>query len=117
MLQRTVYRPLTFLLCAYVLFSISFLSFYAALTKENDQLRENCERAEPTEAVQQRMKKLQGDKSSIQAELTRMKLGTCVWCGCVNKKDPAFDPMFVGFLCFIVCFFFFIRCLASLLVP
>lgn len=44
------------------------------LTRENDDLRENCERAEPAEAVKARMNKLHGDKASVQAELTRMKL-------------------------------------------
>ena len=43
-----------------------------ALTSENDELRENCQRQEPAEITQKRLQKLHQQKASEESELERM---------------------------------------------
>ena len=56
------------------MFTTLFLFKRLDLTRENDDLRDNCANAEPAEAVKTRMDKLHRDKISVETELTRMKL-------------------------------------------
>ena len=43
-----------------------------ALTAQNDELRENCQRQEPAEITQKRLQKLHQQKASEESELERM---------------------------------------------